>query len=270
MKTAIISVNDLKSAQISRMYEIMVFYYDHIVLDQFQKDLLEKDSVILLSDKNECIQGFSTLLSRDLELNGQKILCLYSGDTVLDSAYWGNGALGIAFGRYLLSMKIKNLSRPVYWFLISKGYKTYLLMTNNFPEHFPRFERPTPEPIQKLMDAFYRKKFDKRYNSQAGLIEPQGEACALKLSVADIDRQLLNVPRIHFFAEKNPNWQHGTELACIAKVTLWVPVKYAAKRMLKLAQKPFKYVKALKNQVAHRDHNHSQSHAVDKDPFRIL
>src|SRR3990167_5742684 len=99
MKTAIIPVKNLHSEQISRMYEIMVSYYDHIVKEQFQQDLIEKDSVILLSDRNETIQGFSTLLSRDLEVNGQKILCLYSGDTVLDKTYWGNGALGIAFGR---------------------------------------------------------------------------------------------------------------------------------------------------------------------------
>ena len=143
-------------------------------------------------------------------------------------------------------------------------------MTNNFPEHYPRFEKPTPSSIQELMDTFYQKKFGARYNSQAGLIEPHGAACSLKLSVADIDRELLKIPRIKFFAEKNPRWQHGTELVCIAKVTLWVPAKYVAKRTIKLLQKPFKYVKALQNQVTHRHQNNRQSHTVDKNPFRVI
>ncbi|WP_413289282.1 hypothetical protein [Bdellovibrio sp. HCB337] len=257
MKTAIVPIKNLAPEQVSRMYEIMVSYYDHILKDQFQKDLMEKDSVILLADRENAIQGFSTLLSRDLDVNGQKILCLYSGDTVLDRAYWGNGALGIAFGRYLLSMKIRNLSRPVYWFLISKGYKTYLLMANNFPEHYPRYERSTPSATQDLMHAFYSKKFGNRYNSTQGLIEPVGEACAVKVHVADIDTDLLKIPRIKFFAEKNPRWQEGTELVCVAKVTLWVPAKYVAKRIYKLLQKPFKYVKALQNQVTHSYQNHA-------------
>ena len=70
----------------------------------------------------------------------------------LNKQFWGSPALGIQFLIYLWKLKIKSITRPVYWFLISKGYKTYLLMANNFSEHYPRFEKSTPT-FEKKTDA---------------------------------------------------------------------------------------------------------------------
>ena len=129
---------------------------------------------------------------------------------------------------------------PTYWFLISKGYKTYLLMTNNFPIHFPCFERGTPDKIQKLMDSFYLTRYPENYDPRTGLIcVPQGKV-SLKIEVADIDQCMQDrQPRIKFFVEKNPNWRDGIELACIARVDLTIPIRFALKRMIKFFKRMF-------------------------------
>ena len=242
MKTEIVEVKSLKPEQRQRLFQIMNLYYDNLSREQFEIDLNEKTHVILLLERSRKLCGFSTLLKKRMVVDGKSIIALYSGDTVLDREYWGNGALGLAFGRYLTRVKWENLTTPVYWFLISKGYKTYLLMTNNFPTHYPRYEKPTPAPIQKIMKAFYSEKFGDLYREHQSLVVPQGVSCALKVRVADIDESLLKHPRIAFFAERNIHWQKGHELACVAQVTLWIPIRYILKRIRKSFMKIFKPV----------------------------
>jgi len=227
------SVSVLSSVEIERMYSIFSKYYINHNRDQFTSDLFEKDQVILLRDSNQkTIQGFSTLLKVDLKPFGHNALGIYSGDTVLEKAYWGNKALGVAFLKYLWLEKVKNPARPVYWFLISKGYKTYLLMANNFKTHYPRVDKPTPTLYKKLMTSFYGHRFSKSYKSEQGTIEFDDTACCLKEKVAEISDELFKNRKIQFFAKMNPDWARGDELACIAEMTLLMPLQYFFKKTL--------------------------------------
>ncbi len=49
----------------------------------------------------------------------------FSGDTIIEKEYWGNRALTCAMYRYIVSFKLRYPLVPVYWILISKGFKTY-------------------------------------------------------------------------------------------------------------------------------------------------
>ncbi len=234
MQTKIISVGQLAPSEVEAMHEIMLQYYNKIKKEKFVKDLFEKSKVILLLGPDQSIKGFSTILEQPLKVRGRTVTALYSGDTVLSREHWGNGALAMAFGRYLIETKLKNPFRPVYWFLISKGYKTYLLMANNFQDHYPRFECATPVPYMDVMDAFYGERFGGKYFSLEGIIRfEDGMASPLKNYVADISDEDRENPRIAFFEKKNPHWKDGVELACVAKVSIWVPVCYIVKRIRK-------------------------------------
>ena len=74
------------------------------------------------------------------------------------------------------------------------------------------------------------KKFGAHYSPLSGLIINDGEACALREKVADIDLETLKEPRIAYFQTKNPGWSEGHELTCIAKMTVWMPLKYMLKK----------------------------------------
>jgi hypothetical protein len=224
------AVDSLTTLDVFRMHQIFCKYYENHPLEKFTNDLAEKDHVILLRDRtNGVIQGFSTLLRVEMKLGTRDVVGYYSGDTVLEEAYWGSPALGLEFLKFLWRAKLRKPFQPLYWFLISKGYKTYLLMANNFATHFPRYESRTPKKIQDLMDAFYGKKFGEQYHAASGLIVPEGMRCHLKECVAEIDTALLLKPRVAYFQRKNPDWNDGVELACIAEMTLWMPFKYAIK-----------------------------------------
>lgn len=238
LKATTIEVKNLKRDEVLRMYELFNEYYIHHDLSQFEQDLFEKDHVILLRDKeNQSIQGFSTLVCNPLRKSSKEVIGVFSGDTVVNKNYWGSSVLGLEFLKYLWFLKIKRPGVPVYWFLITKGYKTYLMMAKNFSTFYPRFEEHTPQEYKKLMDDFYSKKFPHLYDPNSGLICHDGESCALKEQVADITPDLLTEPRIKFFQEKNPHWQRGEELTCIAKMTFWMPLKYLLKKLLQVRKR---------------------------------
>lgn len=238
MRTQIVSQASLNTSQRNRMYNIMCQYYTGVNEHQFHLDLNEKQDVILMLDRQNNIQGFSTLLTKKQSVDGKKFIAIYSGDTVLAREYWGNGALALAFGRYLVKMRLKYFFTPTYWFLISKGYKTYLLMTNNFPEHWPRYDKPTKPQKKKIMDSFYTQLFGPNYFPETGIMIPESSKVqTVKVSVADIDNSLMLNPKIKFFAEQNPLWAQGQELCCVARVSLLVPVKYVVKYVTKHVRK---------------------------------
>lgn len=224
----------LSDRQRRQMFDLFSQYYEGHSFEQFMKDLLEKDDVILLLEKStEEIQGFSTLLKKELTRNGKPLWAVYSGDTVLNRKHWGSKVLGVTFLMYLMKLRLKKPWQHVYWFLISKGYKTYLLMANNFSLHYPRHEKETPEFESGLMQEFYSAKFGTLYDHQQGLIQPHGPSCHLKVEVADISMDLLKNPRIAFFQKKNPQWQDGVELCCVARLSLLLPFTYFIKKRLK-------------------------------------
>ena len=229
LKARIVAVASLKESDKAQMFALMQRYYDEVSREQFLKDLSKKDDVILLlNDAEQQIRGFSTLASVRLRHRGKIVYGIFSGDTVIEKDYWGQRTLGKAFLRYLLIKKLRRPLTPLYWLLITKGYKTYLMMANNFAEYYPRFDRPTPADKQEMLRSFYSLLYPDEYDAKKGVVMPASEACHLKAGIAPISETLLQTnPKIAFFQQINPNWQRGAELACLARMTLWMPLQYA-------------------------------------------
>jgi hypothetical protein len=233
----IVSVARLSDGQHQRMFEVFADYYANVSCERFLEDLGRKDDVILLLDSRNVIQGFSTMKNLSCVVKGKKVQGLFSGDTVVAKEYWGQRVLGRAFLRYLFTQKLKHPFVPYYWYLISKGYKTYLLMANNFEDHHPRLEAAMSRWDKAVLDAFGTTLYPHEYSPATGLITFPESHGHVRKGVADIDEALLDkYPRIAFFVEKNPTWFHGTELACIARMTWSMPFKYALKARAR--QKP--------------------------------
>jgi hypothetical protein len=232
-----LSVHQLNSSQKREMFHVFEKYYNNIQFKQFEDDLLKKDTIFLLLDKaTKTIQGFSTLVHLKALIDGKEVHGLFSGDTVIEKKYWGQGVLGKAFLKELFLTKIKRPWKPLYWFLISKGYKTYLLMANNFGTHYPRFEKETPKKFKKIIDSFGNILYPKNYSEKTGTIVFNQKDC-LKEHVAPITKEMLENKRIHFFNQNNPQWSEGTELACLSEMTITMPFKYQIKYFYKVISK---------------------------------
>ena len=213
-------IDSITDHDAEKMYALMISYYSNINEKTFKRDLLEKRDVILLRDKEDnSIKGFSTLTLLERTVNKIPTSVLFSGDTIIDKEYWGTNELPKWWGKYAFSLIDKLSDREAYWFLMSKGYKTYRFLPVFFNEFYPRRDTEFPEKEKKILDTFAYFKFPENYNSKTGIISFEGKKDYLKQGVADIDESKMKNPDIRYFVKKNPGWQQGDELACLIRLT---------------------------------------------------
>jgi len=215
----IVSVGELAPADARAMYEIFARHYDCVSLEQFLIDLSEKNFVLILRNPNHAICGFSTQKVFRVTVEGTPVRAVFSGDTIVDLAYWGEQELGRCWCRYVSSVYWEEPDVPLYWFLISKGYRTYLYLPLFFESFYPNCEAPTPAFEQRLLETLAAAKFPDHYRPKSGLIEfPQSHG-QLKRHLAEIPARRLRDPHVQFFLKRNPGYAAGHELACLAEIS---------------------------------------------------
>jgi hypothetical protein len=202
------------------MFSLMETYYEHMDHLEFEADLDEKHWVILLQDSTRgIVRGFSTQMVLDLAVDGRPVRALFSGDTIVDREHWAHNRLTHVWGQFVLSLIDADPSARLFWFLISKGYKTYRFLPVFFHDFYPRYDDPTPAWASRVIDALGRHKYPTAYDSGAGIVRADPIGCRLRPKVAAITDRRLRDPHVRFFAEANPGHARGDELCCIAPLT---------------------------------------------------
>lgn len=214
-------VNTLSVVDIARMHALFEENYAYSPLSTFISDLEKKDGAFIVRKKaTQEIVGFSTLGIYTFELGGKKAKGLFSGDTIIDRNYWGSRSLQNAFALKLFWEALKSPLTPQYWLLISKGYKTYLLLARNFPDFYPQRGGARPE-LKDMVTEYCEAMFPGKLDHDSMLLDFGDNANCLKDHVAAITPEMCAAdPDIAFFAQRNPSWQRGTELPCIALADL--------------------------------------------------
>lgn len=214
---SIIKVQQLTEQDKKAMYSLMEEYYDGTSFPVFIEDLEEKDFCILLFDTDNKIKGFSTQKIMSVEVEGEKVYGVFSGDTIIHKDYWGSIELYKLFAKYFISHGKQYGS--FYWFLISKGYKTYKMLPLFFKEFYPNCKEKTPAYAQEIIHSFGSAKYPEEYNRESGVILYKGIKDKLKVGVADITEKQLKDLDVSHFLKLNPEYFNGNDLACIAKLT---------------------------------------------------
>jgi hypothetical protein len=200
----------------ARLYALQVRCYDGVDPERFRADLAEKQWVILLRDgEGGEVVGFSTQRLLEVAAAGRAVRALFSGDTVIDPAYWGEQALVRAFCRLVGRLLAVPDPRPLYWFLISKGHRTYLYLPTFFHAFWPCHDRPTPPFEAELIRVLGEARYPGEFDAARGLIRPRGPHDRLKESLDASARRGHN-PHVAFFLERNPGHRQGDELLCVA------------------------------------------------------
>ncbi|MCA9214278.1 MAG: hypothetical protein KDB27_14500 [Planctomycetales bacterium] len=216
----VVERTELTAAQRDQMYALMTAYYCNVDRDQFACDLSEKQWVLLLTvaDSSEVL-GFSTLTLQVAEVHGRQVTALFSGDTIVHQDYWARNPLAQTWGRFALSLIDTYPNRELYWFLISKGYKTYRFLPLFFREFFPRFDAKTPARHAAIIHCLASARFGERFDSKRSIVRSSENGCHLRPQVADVDDARLRDPHVAHFQLCNPGHELGEELCCIAPLT---------------------------------------------------
>ena len=227
----IVPVPALDAAARDAMWGLFSGYYEDVTREAFERDLSGKRHVILARDAGDgSVQGFSTVTWDRWSHEGRSFIAMFSGDTIVAQAYWGQRALQSRFGAYFTRLQLQHPFTPLYWFLVSKGYKTYLLLTRNFPEHWPRHDKPMPAWERGALDMLARRRFGEAWRSDLGVVRFPLPAGRLRDGVAPLGEDALAAPDVRFFHEANPGHARGDELACLARVTPGLWLRYLARK----------------------------------------
>jgi hypothetical protein len=211
---------DLTPQDRDTMFGLMDRHYAQVYRAAFEADLDEKRWVIQVVDPDtETICGFSTQMLLEVDVDGRPIKALFSGDTIVAREHWGDNALAHVWGRLALSLMDALGESDLYWFLISKGYKTYRFLPVFFREFYPRYDTPTPVWIRDVIDVLGRARYPEWYDPAAGIIRAGPGKDRLREGIADITPERLRDPHVRFFVERNPGHSQGEELCCLAPLS---------------------------------------------------
>src|SRR5688500_7472487 len=132
----LLPLEELSRSRRSQMFALFARHYDGVTLDQFEEDLAEKQWVIEVVDAADgSLCGVSRQCVIEAAVGGATVLALFSGDTIVDRKFWGDAALSHVWGHLALSLIDAYRDKPLYWYLISKGYRTYRFL----PVFFHKF-----------------------------------------------------------------------------------------------------------------------------------
>jgi hypothetical protein len=201
----------LTGSERAEMFALMKEFFLGVDTAQFERDLTGKNWVILLED-NGRLRGFSTLRLYTTEADGMPVRVIYSGDTIVHRDAWGSNALART---WLEAVRMWQGDLPLYWLLITSGFRTYRFLPVFWKEFWPRYDaaqRP------RLLDALAAERFGTQFDTSHGLVRfatPQ----VLRNGLKEIPPSRLADPHVGFFARANTGHARGDELVCLCPLT---------------------------------------------------
>jgi hypothetical protein len=216
LQSEVLGVAAISRAVRDRLLALHSQSYDGVDPERFLSDLSEKQWVILLRARGEIV-GFSTQKALDVTVLDRPVRALFSGDTIVHPDYWGEQALVRAWCRLAGRLKAATQGRPLYWFLISKGHRTYLYLPTFFREFWPRRGCPTPGFEAELIRVLGRTKYPREFDPMSGRVEPRGQCDRLRAEL-DVAQKRQRNAHVAFFCEANPRYREGHELVCVTEI----------------------------------------------------
>ena len=211
--------------------------------ERFRRDLREKDAVILLRDRwDGVVHGFSTQQIFRLTVAGRTVRALFSGDTIIDRAYWGEQELVRGWCHFAGRTLADDPATPLYWFLISKGYRTYLYLPLFFHRFLPGRDGVAGSFESQRLDALARAKFGRSYHPASGTLRFRESQGQLKPGLAETPAGREDNPHVRFFLERNPGYAHGDELVCLAEISPGNMKSFARRWLLEGTRTPIQPV----------------------------
>jgi hypothetical protein len=211
--------SSLEGRTVSQMYDLYATYYDATSPSLFEEDLGDKDRVVVLRDESGMLVGFSSLAIVDATIGGRGLRAIYSGDTIIDRAHWGTQALAFTWLRFAGTIKAQAPERPLYWFLIVKGHRTYRYLSAFSIDFYPHWQMPTPASAGAIMRQLASQRFDEAYDSERGIVSFDRSRGHLRPMWAAVEREEAARPDVAFFLRSNPGYTQGDELVCLTELS---------------------------------------------------
>jgi hypothetical protein len=216
-KTSIIQIPDLPESTIKEMVRIYLDHYDGSDEVRFRGDLAKKSEALLVHHSDRLV-GFTLYQLYREQWLGDPIQVIYSGDTIVERAHWGQQALAFSWIDRAGWIKRQQPELPLYWFLIVKGHRTYRYLQSFSHSFHPRW-KDAPKQLKSLADKLAQEKFGPAYNPDTGVIAFPESRGHLKQDIALPTAREKTKEAVSFFLRRNPGYLQGNELVCLCELS---------------------------------------------------
>lgn len=214
-----VSCKELDAETVQTMFELYASNYADVSDHIFRRDLEQKTDVLLLTNADDQLRGFTTLEIYSSNAAGRPVRVLFSGDTIIDPAYWGSPAWALEWIRFAGTVARRH-ETPLYWLLIVKGHRTYRFLPAFATHYIPHHKIPEQPDDRAMLSALAREKFGDHFDSASGVVRfptPQGR---LVDKLADVPVKHRKLGSVAHFLKLNPGYRDGDELVCLCRLAL--------------------------------------------------
>ncbi|QQE11344.1 hypothetical protein JD969_17885 [Planctomycetota bacterium] len=220
MKTIAKNIESLTETEIFNMYSVLNECFSGVSLSGFKQDMLDKNSVVILCSNDGKIQGFSTLsmcITKGPDGNSDvTIVC--SGDTIVRPEAWGSTALPRAWMREARQKYEAQGKGPLYWLLITSGYRTFRFLPVFIKEYYPHPEKQTPPHLAQWMHQIATERWGDAYDPALGIVRfPQPQQ--LRGNLTEVPDSKMRDKHVQHFLKLNIGHENGDELVSICELS---------------------------------------------------
>lgn len=206
----------LTASQRDEMFALLCQHFEGVTRRQFESDLAEKNWVLEIRREGR-LCGFSTLLVTAVDFDGHSVTAIYSGDTIVDPESWGSPALARTWIAAVNHLRASFPEQRCYWLLLTSGFRTYRFLPVFWREFYPRYDAPTPQGAQRLLEHLAQVGYGAAFDARAGIVRfPRPQCLREELRATSHGRR--KDPHVAFFLERNPGHEAGDELVCITEI----------------------------------------------------
>ncbi len=214
----VVAVRAIRDEDRFRLFDLFRRYYEDVTEARFAADLAGKDEILVVQDAEREIVGFSTLALEEVEVGGERLRVLFSGDTIVDRRHWGSQVLTRAWIRHIGKLWAEAPTTPLYWLLIVKGHRTYRYLPT-FALRFVPEPRGLDDPdLLRLREELAGRRFGDAYDPATGVVHFPEPCGRLAPEWAEVELHHARRREVAFFLARNPGWRAGDELVCLCAV----------------------------------------------------
>jgi hypothetical protein len=209
-------ISSLTSEDVCALARLYLSHYSGTNKNRFIADLSNKNEILLVTFEGALV-GFTTLQLYERMWRGKRLHVVYSGDTVVDPAHWGQQALAFAWIERMGKIKLEKPEIPLYWLLIVKGHRTFKYLPAFGKSFYPHWSIDRSD-LKPLADFLAQEKFGTDYNPVNGVVEFSESQGHLRNEIALPTEKQASLPAVKFFLQRNPRFTQGHELVCLCEI----------------------------------------------------
>jgi hypothetical protein len=184
----------------------------------FESKLRALPEVGLWRERGGALVGLVGLDVYPVEWEGKTSTIIFTSSVVIDERFRGRNLVLKTGLRILLREKLRRPHARAYWFFDTFSYKSYLILSRNLTEFWPRRDRVTPEGVARFVDRLARRHYGDDWSRATGVVRRSGQKRLLP-ATAPIDTLASADPDVSFFQSVNPGHRDGDMLVCLAPLS---------------------------------------------------